>query len=91
MRTRIVGLMRLNRMKIGMLGIVIEKTPQTVSKRLQHPETFTVSELLKISKFFKVDLADLIGGWRHDNNGDGPCDSYWSPVYRDHRGRDLRG
>lgn len=61
-RTRVLGLMRLNKMKIGMLGFVIEKTPQTVSKRLQHPETFTVDELMKISKFFKVDLGELVGG-----------------------------
>lgn len=60
-RTRVLGLMRLNKMKIGMLGFVIEKTPQTVSKRLQHPETFTVDELMKISKHFKVDLGELVG------------------------------
>lgn len=64
--TRVLGLMRLNKMKIGMLGFVIDKTPQTVSKRLQHPETFTVEELLKIAKHFRVDLAELVGGWIHD-------------------------
>lgn len=62
-RTRLNGLMRLNGVKYGMLGIIIERTPQTVSKRMQNPETFTVDELIKISKFFKVDLAELVGGW----------------------------
>lgn len=64
--TRVLGLLRLNKMKIGMLGFVIDKTPQTVSKRLQHPETFTVEELLKIAKHFKVDLGELVGG-RYDS------------------------
>lgn len=62
-RTRLGGLMKLNGVKYGMLGLIIERTPQTVSKRMQNPETFTVDELIKISKFFKVDLAELVGGW----------------------------
>ena len=62
-RTRLTGLMRLNGVKYGMLGLIIERTPQTVSKRMQNPETFTVDELLKIARYFKIDLAELVGGW----------------------------
>lgn len=54
------ALMRAKRMKVGMLGIIIEKTPQTVTKRLQHPETFTVSELIKIAEFFNVPLSEVV-------------------------------
>lgn len=61
-RTRLMGLMKMNRVKHGMLGIIIERTPQTVSKRMANPETFTVDELIKIARFFHVDLAELVGG-----------------------------
>ena len=61
MCNRIESLMRANKIKCGMLGIIIEKCPQTVSKRLQHPETFTVDELIKIARFFHVELRDLCG------------------------------
>lgn len=59
---RISALMRTRGMKCGVLGIVIGKTPQTVSKRMKHPETYTVDELIAIAKYFKVDMAELVGG-----------------------------
>lgn len=71
-RTRLLGLMRLKGVSYGMLGLIIERTAQTVSKRMQHPETFTVDELIKIAKYFRIDLAELVGGWTHDRNTDDP-------------------
>lgn len=62
-RTRLGGLMKLNGVKYGMLGLIIDRTPQTVSKRMQNPETFTVDELIKIARYFHIDLAELVGGW----------------------------
>ena len=67
-RTRLIGLMRLKGVKYGMLGLIIDRTAQTVSKRMQYPETFTVEELIKIAKYFRIDLAELVGGWTHDRN-----------------------
>lgn len=67
-RTRLIGLMKLKGVKYGMLGLIIDRTAQTVSKRMQYPETFTVEELIKISKYFRIDLAELVGGWTHDRN-----------------------
>ena len=67
-RTRLIGLMKLKGVKYGMLGLIIDRTAQTVSKRMQYPETFTVEELIKIAKYFKIDLAELVGGWTHDRN-----------------------
>ena len=61
MCNRIEALMRSNHIKYGMLGIIIEKCPQTVTKRMQHPETFTIGELLKICRFFHVELRDICG------------------------------
>ena len=58
-RNRIAGLMRANHIKQGMLGIIIERTPQTVSKRMKEPETFTVEELIKVCRFFKVSMKEL--------------------------------
>lgn len=59
---RIFALMRSNKVKCGVLAVVINRCPQTVSKRMLHPETYTVEELIKIAKFFKVQLKDLTGG-----------------------------
>ena len=67
-RTRLIGLMKLKGVKYGMLGLIIDRTAQTVSKRMQYPETFTVEELIKIAKYFRIDLAELVGGWTHDRN-----------------------
>ena len=39
---------------------------------MQHPETFTVDELIKIAKYFRIDLAELVGGWTHDRNTNDP-------------------
>ena len=61
MCNRIEALMRANHIKYGMLGIIIEKCPQTVSKRMREPWTFTVEELIKICKFFKVEMRDICG------------------------------
>ena len=71
-RTRLLGLMRLKGVKYGMLGLIIDRTAQTVSKRMQYPETFTVDELIKIAKYFRIDLAELVGGWTHDRNTNDP-------------------
>lgn len=61
-RARIEALMRANRIKYGMLAVIIEKCPQTVSKRMNEPETFTVEELIKVCRFFKVTMKELCGG-----------------------------
>lgn len=64
LQNRIEGLMRNRRVKYGMLAVIIEKTPQTVSRRRVHPETYTVDELIRISKYFGITLEQLVRGTR---------------------------
>ena len=59
---RIEALLRSNKVKYGTLAVIIDRCPQTVSKRMLHPETYTVEELIKIAKHFKIQLKDLTGG-----------------------------
>lgn len=64
LQNRIEGLMREHHTKYGMLSIIIEKHPNTVSKRRNNPETYTVDELMKISKFYGITLEQLVRGTR---------------------------
>ena len=62
LRNRIDALCRENRVKYGMLAVIIERTPQTTSARMQHPETFRVDELIRIAKFFHMTVKERVGG-----------------------------
>ena len=59
---RIAALCNDRHVKYGMLAVIIERTPQTTSMRMQHPETFRVDELIRIAKYFRITLKELVGG-----------------------------
>ena len=62
LRNRIDALCRENRVPYGMLAVIIERTAQTTSMRMKNPETFRVDELIRIAKYFRITLKELVGG-----------------------------
>ena len=59
---RINALCNEKHIKYGMLAVIMERTPATVTERKNHPETFRVDELIRIAKYFRITLKELVGG-----------------------------